>query len=187
MSEITPSETTPPDTDPSDTDPSDTTPEGTDLADPADLAELADPVAAVVAVELTSCFRQLCLCQTEPMVARLARNEATLRKPGGIELEKRTVAKRLYRMIDGPVFCVLSAAVPLAHAEFALSRVETMLREQFAAVAGTAASYLLSHDRDTAIQMAAVAITMAAREVHARVADVIVQTRLQEESHDGEA
>lgn len=142
-----------------------------------DLADLADPVAAVVAVELGRSFVQLCLCQTEPMIARLAHNEATLRKPGGVELEKRTIAKLLYRQIDSTVFRKLSAAVPLSHAEFALSRLEVMLRGQFADVAGTAASYLLSDDRDTAIQMTAVAVTMAAREVRSQVADIIGQTR----------
>ena len=170
-----------PETTPHETTPSQPLPDAIDLAD---LADLSDPVAAVVAVELTSSFVRLCLCQTEPMVARLACNEATLRKPGGLELEKRTLSKELYRLIDRTVFRQLSAAVPLSHAEFALSRVETMLREQFAEIAGTAASYLLSDDRDTAIQMAAVAITMAAREVRAQVADVIAATRVQDESED---
>jgi hypothetical protein len=162
-------------------------PDAIDLTDLTDLADLADPVAAVVAVEMTTSFVRLCLCQTEPMVARLACNEATLRKPGGLELEKRTLSKELYRLIDRTVFRQLSAAVPLSHAEFALSRVETMLREQFAEIAGTAASDLLTDDRDTAIQMAAVAITMAAREVRAQVADVIAATRQRDEPEDEEA
>lgn len=162
-------------------------PDAIDLTDLTDLTDLADPVAAVVAVEMTTSFVRLCLCQTEPMVARLACNEATLRKPGGLELEKRTLSKELYRLIDRTVFRQLSAAVPLSHAEFALSRVETMLREQFAEIAGTAASYLLTDDRDTAIQMAAVAITMAAREVRAQVADVIAATRQRDEPEDEEA
>ena len=162
-------------------------PDAIDLTDLTDLADLADPVAAVVAVEMTTSFVRLCLCQTEPMVARLACNEATLRKPGGLELEKRTLSKELYRLSDRTVFRQLSAAVPLSHAEFALSRVETMLREQFAEIAGTAASYLLTDDRDTAIQMAAVAITMAAREVRAQVADVIAATRQRDEPEDEEA
>jgi len=162
-------------------------PDAIDLTDLTDLTDLADPVAAVVAVEMTTSFVRLCLCQTEPMVARLACNEATLRKPGGLELEKRTLSKELYRLIDRTVFRQLSVAVPLAHAEFALSRVETMLREQFAGIAGTAASYLLSDDRDTAIQMAAVAITMASREVRAQVADIIGATRQRDEAEDEEA
>jgi hypothetical protein len=145
--------------------------------DSCDLADLADPVAAVVAVELTSRFVRLCMCQTEPIVARLSRNEATLRKPGGLELDKRTVAQRLYRLIDAEVFGELSAAVPLSRAEFALSRIEVLLRRQFADVVGTAASYLLSDGRDAAIQMATVATTMAAREVRTQVAEIIGQTR----------
>jgi hypothetical protein len=152
------------------------------LPDSCDLADLSDPLAAVVAVELASRFVRLCMCQTEPIVARLARHEAALGKRGGIALEKRTVAQRLYRMIDTDVFHGLSAAVPLAHAEFALSRIEVLLREQFAEVVGTTASYLLSDGRDTAIQMATVATTMAAREVRTQVAAIIGQTR---ESVDG--
>lgn len=156
------------------TNPSQPTPETVDLAD---LDDLCDPVAAVVAVEVAASFVKVCLCQTEPMVARLARNEMTLRKPGGIELEKRTVATRLYRLIDGTVFCQLSAAVPLSHAEFALSRIEVMLRRKFSDVVGAAASYLLSDDRYTAIQMTAVAVTSAAREVRTEVAEIIAATR----------
>ena len=133
-------------------------PDGVDLAD---LAELADPVAAVVAAELTARFIQLCMGQAEPVVSRLARSEVTLRKPGGIDLEKMTLAQLLYRQIETKVFRQLSRTVPLSHAEFALSRIEILLREQFADVVGTAASYLLSDGRDVAIQMAAVATTMA--------------------------
>jgi len=145
-----------------------------ELIDPA---ELDDPVAAVVAVELENRFIRLCLCQSQRTVARLARNEATLRRPGGIDLEKRSVALRLYRGIEADVFELMSRSVPLSRAEFALSRMEIMLREQFADVVGTAASYLLSDGRDAAIQMASVAITMAAREVRSRVLGIIGQTR----------
>ena len=145
--------------------------------DPADLADLSDPVAAVVAVELTRRFIQLCMHQTEPVVTRLARRETTLRQPGGIELEKRTIAQRLYRAIDPEVFALMPPCVPLAHAEAALSLIEVLLREQFADVAGTAASYLLSDGREAAIQMAAVATTMAAREVRRGVIHIIGQTR----------
>ena len=43
--------------------------------------------------------------------------------------------------------------------------------------------YPLSHDRDTAIQMGAVAITMAGREVRAAVADIVADTHLTEDEH----
>lgn len=147
------------------------------LPDEIDAAELDDPMAAVVAVELASGFVRLCMCQTEPMVSRLVRYEAALRRPGGIELEKRILALRLYRLIDAQVFALLSRTVPLSHAESALARVEVLLREQFAEVAGTAASYLLSDGREAAIQMATVATTMAAREVRTQVAGILAQTR----------
>lgn len=151
------------------------------MPDSIDLAELADPVAAVVAAELTGRFIQLCMGQAEPVVARLARNEVTLRKPGGIDLEKMTLAQLLYRQIDSKVFRQLSRTVPLSHAEFALSRIEVLLREQFADVVGTAASYLLTDGRDVAIQMVAVATTMAARDVRRRMVEIIGQTREEDE------
>lgn len=163
------------------------------LPDSIDLAELADPVAAVVAAELTARFVQLCMGQAEPMVARLAKNEVTLRKPGGRDLEKMTVAQLLYRQIDSKVFRQLSRTVPLSHAEFALSRIEILLREQFADVAGTAADYLLSDGRDAAIQMTAVAATMAAREVRRGMVEIIGRTRemddreVEERENDEEA
>lgn len=142
-----------------------------------DLSELEDPLAAVMAAELSSSFVQLCMCSTEPVVAKLAGQEVMLRKPGGVDLSKRVFAQQLYRRIDADVFHLLRRCVPLAHAEFALSRIETLLRAQFADVIETAASYLLSDDRDTAIQMATVATTMAAREVRSQVAEIIAQTR----------
>lgn len=153
-------------------------PDSTDLAD---LTELSDPLAAVVAAELTGRFIRLCMGQAEPVVARLARSEVTLRKPGGMDLEKMTIAQLMYRQIDATVFRQLSRTVPLSHAEFALSRIEVLLREQFADVVGTTASYLLSDGRDIAIQMAAVATTMAAREVRSGIFEIIGQTRIADE------
>lgn len=151
--------------------------------DGIDLSELDDPLAGVVAAELASCFVQLCMCSTEPVVAKLAGQEVMLRKPGGVELSKRVYAQQMYRRIDADVFHLLRGCVPLAHAEFALSRIESLLREKFSDVIGTAASYLLSDDRDTAIQMATVATTMTAREVRAQVAEIIAETReIEEES-----
>lgn len=144
------------------------------------LDDLADPVAAVVVAELASRFVRLCMCQAEPVVARLVRHEGVLHKPGGLELEKMRIAQDLYLRFDGVLFGTLSLAVPLSHAGPALSRIEAMLREQFADVVGTAASYLLSDDRDTAIQMSAVATTMAAREVRTRLAAIIGDTRAPE-------
>ena len=152
---------------------------GTDTS--FELSELQDPVAGVLAAELTSCFVQLCMCSTEPMVAKLAGQEVMLRKPGGIDLSKRVFAQQFYRRIDADVFHLLRGCVPLAHAEFALSRLEVMLRERFGDVIETAASYVLSDDREVAIQMAAVAVTMAAREVRKQVVEIIGETRRFEE------
>lgn len=146
-------------------------------SDDVDLSDLEDPLAAVVTAELASRFVQLSMCSAEPVVARLAGQEVMLRQPGGIELSKRVFAQQMYRRIDADVFHLLRRCVPLAHAEFALSGVEALLRDRFADVVETAASYLLSDDRDTAIQMAAVATTMAAREIRSQVAGIIAQTR----------
>lgn len=142
----------------------------------ADLTDLADPVAAVTAVELSVAFIQLCMCSTEPVIAELAGQESMLRKPGGTDLAKRVFAQRLYRKIDALVFRLIRRTVPLADAGFALSGIENALRGHFADIVETAATHLLSHDRDVAIQMATVATTMAARELRAQVAEIIGQT-----------
>jgi hypothetical protein len=147
------------------------------LPDSIDLADLDDPLAGVVAAELTSCFVQLCMCSTEP----IAGQQVMLAKPGGIALSKRVYAQLMYRRIDADVFHLLRGCVPLEHAEFALARIEALLRERFADVVDTAASYVLSDDREVAIQMATVATTMAAREVRSGVAEIIGQTRLGDE------
>lgn len=149
--------------------------------DSIDLADLDDPLAGVVAAELTSRFVQLCMYSTEPMVAKLACQQVMLGKPGGAELSQRVFAQQMYRRIDADVFHLLRGCVPLAHAEFALSRIETMLRERFAEIVSTAVSYVLSDDREVAIQMTTVATTMAAREVRSQVAAIIGETRLLDE------
>ena len=143
-----------------------------------DLAELADPIASVVAVELSRRVIRRGLSWAEPMVTDLAAQETVLRQAGGIDLVKRIFAQRFYRRVDAEVFQLLRRCVPLAHADFVLSRVEVLLRTHFADIVGTAASHLLSHDRDTAIQMTAVAATMAGREVHTEVMAIIAEMRL---------
>ena len=143
-----------------------------------DLAELADPIASVVAVELSRRVIRLGLSWAEPMVTDLAAQETVLRQAGGIDLVKRIFAQRFYRRVDAEVFQLLRRCVPLAHADFVLSRVEVLLRTHFADIVGTAASHLLSHDRDTAIQMTAVAATMAGREVHTEVMAIMAEMRL---------
>ncbi len=151
------------------------------LPDSVDLTDLDDPLAGVVAAELTSSFVQLCMCSTEPIVAKLAGQQVMLAKPGGIALSKRVYAQQMYRRIDADVFHLLRGCVPLEHAESALARIEALLRERFADVVDTAASYVLSDDREVAIQMATVATTMAAREVRSGVVEIIGQTRLRDE------
>ncbi|MDP4962214.1 MAG: hypothetical protein WBC17_02900 [Mycobacterium sp.] len=143
-----------------------------------DLAELADPIASVVAVELSRRVIRRGLSWAEPMVTDLAAQETVLRQAGGIDLVKRIFAQRFYRRVDAEVFQLLRRCVPLAHADFVLSRVEVLLRTHFADIVGTAASHLLSHDRDTAIQMTAVAATMAGREVHTEVMAIMAEMRL---------
>jgi hypothetical protein len=146
-----------------------------------DLADLADPIASVVAVELSRRVVRRGLSWAEPMVTDLAAQETLLRQAGGIDLVKRIFAQRFYRRVDAEVFQLLRRCVPLAHAELVLSEVEDVLRAHFADIVGTAASHLLSHDRDTAIQMTAVAATMAGREVHSEVMAIIARMRLIED------
>jgi hypothetical protein len=142
-----------------------------------DPAELADPIASVTALELSSRFVRLCLRWSEPMIADLAAREATLRKPGGAELSKRLLAERFHRRIEPEVFELLRRCIPLAQAAAALEAVEELLRARFADVAGTAADHLLTHDRDVALQMTAVAITMAGREIRTGAAQIIATHR----------
>ncbi|MEX0580411.1 MAG: hypothetical protein WD228_04800 [Mycobacterium sp.] len=146
-----------------------------------DLADLEDPIASVVAVELSRRVVRRGLSWAEPMVTDLAAQETLLRQAGGIELVKRIYAQRFYRRVDAEVFQLMRRCVPLAYADFVLSRVEAVLRAHFADIVGTAASHLLSHDRDTAIQMTAVAATMAGREVHSEVMEIIARMRLIED------
>ena len=147
-----------------------------------DTAELADPIASVVAVELSRRIVQRGMSWAEPLVSDLAGQETVLRQAGGIDLMKRVFAQRFYRRVDAEVFHLLRRSVPLAHAEFAMSRIEDVLRSHFADIVGTAASHLLSHDRDTAIQMTAVAATIAGREVHREVLEIIGQIRMLDEA-----
>lgn len=164
-------ETTPPQPAPDDVDPE-------MLVD-----DLTDPIGGVIAVELSRRFVRLCLSWSEPMVADLAGQEVVLRQPGGADLAERMLAQRLYQRIDPQVFRLLRVCVPLAHAEFALCRMEEMLRAKFGEVVRAMTSYLLSHDRDTAIQMGAVAITMAGREVRAAVAQIIADSHVADDDH----
>ena len=159
-----------------------TTPPQPDGIDLADLADLADPSASVIAVELSRRVVRRGVSWTEPMVTDLAEQETVLRQAGGIDLVKRIFAQRFYRRVDAEVFHLLRRCVPLAHAEVALSAVEEVLRRHFSDIVGTAASHLLSHGRDTAIQMTAVAATMAGREVHSEVLEIIGRIRLTEET-----
>ena len=163
------------------------TPRSQPTSDHVDLDELADdlldPIGGVVAVELSRRFVRLCLSWSEPMVADLAGQETMLRRRGGVELAERLLSQRLYQRIDPQVFRLLHVSVPLAHAEFALGQMEEMLRAKFGDVVRTVVSYLLSHDRDTAIQMGAVATTMAGREVRAAVAQIMADTHLADDDH----
>ncbi len=149
-------------------------PDGTD-PEVADY-HLDDPVAGVMAVELSRRFVSLCMCQAEATVSQLARQEVMLRKPGGVDLAARLAAQRLYQRDHAGVFELLRLCVPLAHADTALARTEVLLRGRFGEVVRTAADYLLSHDRDTAIQMMTVATTMAARDIRDGFAEIIIDS-----------
>ncbi len=149
-----------------------------DSADPGLGSEhLDDPVAGVMAVELSRRFASLCMCQAEATVSELARQEVMLRKPGGVELAARLAAQRFYHRSHSGVFELLRICVPLEQAHTALERTEALLRGRFGEVVRTAADYLLSDDRDTAIQMMTVAITMAARDIRHRFAEIVIGTR----------
>lgn len=153
-------------------------PSSPDSADPgAGCDHLDDPVAGVMAVELSRRFVSLCMCQAEATVSDLARQEVMLRKPGGVDLAARLTAQRLYHRSHSGVFELLRISVPLEEAGTALDRTEALLRAHFGEVVRTAAEYLLSDDRDTAIQMMTVATTMAARDIRDGFAEIVIGTR----------
>lgn len=157
---------------------------GADTADTTVLTgDLKDPIAGVVAVELSRRFIQHCMCAAEPVVADLLCQEPMLRRPGGMDLAEHRIAQRLYHRFDPQVFGMLRVCVPLTYARFAFSGMEEMLRAQFGDVIKTAASYVLSDGRDTALHMMTVATTMAAREVRAATATIIADSHLTEEDH----
>lgn len=154
-----------------------TTPGNSPATEACDIADLVDPIASVVAIELSREFVHRCLSGVEPMVSELASQERLLHRTGGIELATRLMAQRFYRRIDADVFHLVRRCVPLSHAAAVLSAVEDVLRARFGDVVESTASYLLSDDRDVAIQMAAVATTMAGREVQAALAEIIAAHR----------
>ncbi|MGV0994141.1 MAG: hypothetical protein ACOYBX_02880 [Mycobacterium sp.] len=150
-----------------------------DLSD-LDLCDLDDPTTGVVAVELSHLVVRKCMTWAEPLVSDLARQEAFLRKPGGAEVISRVFAMRFFRAFDPEIFHQLKVCVPLTQIASAQARAEALLRGQFEDVVGTAVSYLLSDGRDVAIQMTAVAATMAGNEVRDGMAALIEEFRSDE-------
>lgn len=151
-----------------------------DLPADFDLCELDDPTTGVVSVELSHLVVRKCLAWAEPLVSDLARQEGFLRKPGAPEIMARVFAMRYFRAFDVEVFHQLKVCVPLTQMAAAQARAEDLLRGQFEDVAGTAISYLLSDGRDVAIQMTAVAATMAGNAVRDGMAALIEEIRSEE-------
>ena len=147
-----------------------------------DLSDLDDPTAGVIAVEFSHLVVRLCMRQVEPLVSELASKEGFLRQDGGPEVASRLFAMRWFQQIDAAVYYQLRCCVPRDQIAAAQARTEELLRAQISAVVGTAISYLLSDGRDAAIQMTAVAATMAGKEVAAAMPAVIAEFQsLQEE------
>ncbi len=138
-----------------------------------DLSDLDDPTTGVIAVELSHLVVRLCMRSAEPLVSDLAAKEGFLRQDGGPEVASRLFAMRMFQQIDAAVYYQLRCCVPRDQIAAAQARTEELLRAQLADVVGTAVSYLLSDGRDTAIQMTAVAATMAGKEVAAAMPAVI--------------
>lgn len=146
-----------------------------------DLSDLDDPTAGVIAVELSHLVVRLCMRQAEPLVSDLASKEGFLRQDGGPEVAARLFAMRMFQQIDAAVYYQLRSCVPRDRIAAAQARTEELLRARFSDVVGTAASYLLSDGRDVAIQMTAVAATMAGKEVAAAMPAVIAEFQSIEE------
>lgn len=136
-------------------------------------SDLDDPVAGVVAVEMSRLVVRMCLAWAEPLISELASRESFLRQPGGPEVAIRLFAMRWFQRIDPEVYRQLRSSLPLTDIAAAQVRTEELLRAQFADIVGTAVSYLLSDCRTVAIQMTAVAVTMAGNEVRDGIAAII--------------
>ena len=146
-----------------------------DLPADVDLSDLDDPTAGVIAVEVSHLLVRLCLKSAETLVSELAAKEAFLRQAGGSEVAARLFAMRLFQQIDAAIYHQLRCCVPLDQVASAQARTEELLRAQLRDVVGTAVSYLLSDGRDVAIQMTAVAATMAANHMRAAMPAVIAE------------
>ncbi|HPX36978.1 MAG TPA: hypothetical protein PLH92_13425 [Mycobacterium sp.] len=170
-------ETTPPQSLPPESLPSESLP---DLPADFDLSDLDDPTTGVVSVELSHLVVRKCLAWAEPLVSDLARQQGFLNKTGGPEITARVFAMRFFRAFDAEVFHQLKVCVPLTQMAVAQARAEDLLRGQFEDVVGTAISYLLSDGRDVAIQMTAVAATMAGNEVRDGMTALIDELRSDE-------
>lgn len=146
-----------------------------------DLSGLDDPTTGVVAVELSRLVVRLCMRSAEPLVSDLSAKEAFLRQDGGAEVASRLFAMRMFQRIDAAVYYQLRCCVPRDQIAAAQARTEELLRAQFSDVVGTAVSYLLSDGRDVAIQMTAVAATMAGKAVAAAIPAVVAEFQSIEE------
>lgn len=140
-----------------------------------DLSDLDDPTAGVIAVELSHLVVRHCMRSAEPLVSDLAAKEGFLRGAGGPEVAARLFAMRMFGEIDAAVYYRLRSCVPREQVAAAQARTEDVLRAQLSDVVGTAVSYLLSDGRDVAIQMTAVAATMAGKEVLAAMPAIIAE------------
>lgn len=146
-----------------------------------DLSDLDDPTTGVIAVELSRLIVRLCMRSAEPLVSDLASKEGFLRQDGGAEVAARLFAMRMFQQIDAAVYYQLRCCVPRSQIAAAQARAEELLRAQLADVVGTAVSYLLSDGRDAAIQMTAVAATMAGKAVAAAMPALIAEFQSVEE------
>ena len=140
-----------------------------------DLSDLDDPTAGVIAVELSHLIVRLCMRSAEPLVSDLASKEGFLRQDGGPEVAARLFAMKMFGQIDAAVYYQLRCCVPRNQIAAAQARTEEVLRAQLSDVVGTAISYLLSDGRDVAIQMTAVAATMAGKEVAAAMPALLAE------------
>lgn len=165
-------ETTPYESTPHAMTPQETLPE---LPADIDLSDLDDPMTGVIAVELSHLLVRHCLRSAEPLVSDLAAKEAFLRGAGGPEVATRLFAMRLFQQIDAAVYYRLRSCVAREHIAAAQARTEDLLRAQLSDVVGTAVSYLLSDGRDIAIQMTAVAATMAGKELLTAMPAIIAE------------
>lgn len=102
----------------------------------ADAAELADPIAGVIASELSDRWRAIAAEGPSRLRAAVAAQEHTLRSPGGADWALHVISSKLSNRLLGELHPLLRRCLPLPAAVASVRVLEEISREAFAACLG---------------------------------------------------